>query len=81
MKQPRSQSVSTPPEPTSTLATLDSPSSKLVYLYLETKGEATVDDIREELDITLMTAYSLLDTFLGRGLVSKRDGTYTTASR
>jgi DNA-binding IclR family transcriptional regulator len=59
--------------PVSLPGDLDSPRAKLVYLYLETVGEATAGRLAEELDMQRMTAYSILGTLASRGVVD-RDG-------
>jgi len=62
------------PKPTAGLPSdLDAPRAKLVYLYLSQTGEASVRDITDELDMQRLTAYSVLKTLVGEGLVS-RDG-------
>ncbi|WP_135819728.1 helix-turn-helix domain-containing protein [Halostella litorea] len=58
---------------------LDSPCAKLVYLYLSTRGEATVERLRKELDLEKITLFSILDTLASRGLVREECGTYRPA--
>ena len=54
-------------------ATLGSPRTKLVYLYL-TQGEASVDALQGDLDIGKTTLYPILRTLTGRGLVERAGG-------
>ncbi|AGB38739.1 helix-turn-helix domain-containing protein [Natronococcus occultus] len=54
-------------------ATLQSPRTKLVYLYLS-QGEATVDTLQADLDINKTTLYPILQTLAGNGLVERADG-------
>lgn len=65
----RSGEVSLPRE-------LESPRAKLVYLYLSTRGEATVESLRDGLDLEKITLFSILDTLTSRGLVRKDADTY-----
>ncbi|MFC4553206.1 MULTISPECIES: helix-turn-helix domain-containing protein [Halorussus] len=55
-------------------AALDSSRSKLVYLYLATAEAKTVEEVREALDIELISLYPVLNTLRSEGLVEK-DGT------
>lgn len=52
---------------------LESASAKLVYLYLDVKGEASIHEIGADLDIRMITLCDLLATLENRGLVT-RDG-------
>ncbi|ELY54961.1 sugar-specific transcriptional regulator trmb [Natronococcus amylolyticus DSM 10524] len=54
-------------------ATLQSPRTKLVYLYLA-QGEASVDALQADLDISKITLYPILQTLAGHGLVERADG-------
>ena len=58
-------------EPIST--TLESPQTKLVYLYLAVAGEGTVDDVYDALGIKFISLYPVLETLIEKGLV-QRDG-------
>jgi DNA-binding MarR family transcriptional regulator len=58
---------------------LDSPCAKLVYLYLSTRGEASVERLRDELGLEKITLFSILDTLSSRGLVRKESGAYRPA--
>jgi hypothetical protein len=48
---------------------LDSPRAKLVYLYLRTHGEATLDELQNGLGMQKLTLYSILGTLTERDLV------------
>lgn len=50
--------------------------SKLVYLYLDHGGPATVEELRDGLGLTLLSLYSVLDHLREAGLVERRDGKY-----
>ena len=52
---------------------LESARGKLVYLYLEVSGDASLDELANALDLPLITLCSLLDTLESRGIV-RRDG-------
>ncbi|WP_152040426.1 TrmB family transcriptional regulator [Salinigranum salinum] len=58
---------------------LDSASSKLVYLYLRTAGECTVDDLQSSLDMKKISLYPLLKTLSKQGLVDREGETYFLA--
>lgn len=53
---------------------LTSSRSKLVYLYLEVRGAATVDELKTELDMQLLTLYGILRRLRETNLVTKSDG-------
>ncbi|WP_338727362.1 TrmB family transcriptional regulator [Haladaptatus sp. DJG-WS-42] len=48
---------------------LESPSSKLVYYYLQTEHGATVEELHEELSMTHISLYPVLRTLVSRGFV------------
>jgi predicted transcriptional regulator len=58
---------------------LDSASSKLVYLYLRTAGECTVDDLQSSLDMKKISLYPLLKSLSKQGLVDRDGETYSLA--
>jgi predicted transcriptional regulator len=58
---------------------LDSASSKLVYLYLRTAGECTVDDLQSSLDMKKISLYPLLQTLSKQDLVDREGETYSLA--
>ncbi|WP_336038061.1 helix-turn-helix domain-containing protein [Halobacterium yunchengense] len=58
---------------------VESPRGKLVYLYLDTRESATLDELHEELDVPRITLYSVLKTLRGRGVVDERGGRYVPA--
>lgn len=57
---------------------VESPRGKLVYLYLETVGGASLEELAEGLDVTRITLYSVLKTLQERGLVDKDNDRYVT---
>jgi Mn-dependent DtxR family transcriptional regulator len=57
---------------------VESPRGKLVYLYLETVGGASLDELADGLDVQRITLYSVLKTLRERGLVDQHDGQYVT---
>ena len=52
---------------------LESPRTKLVYLYFVMAGKGTVDDVHDALGIKLISLYPVLETLNEKGLV-QRDG-------
>jgi DNA-binding MarR family transcriptional regulator len=66
-------------EPIALPAELDSAPSKLVFLYLRTAGECTVDELQSALDMKKISLYPLLKTLSKKGLVDRRGEAYTTA--
>lgn len=48
---------------------LDSPRAKLVYLYLRTHGDATIDELQDGLGMQKLSLYSILGTLSDRDLV------------
>lgn len=59
---------------------VESPRGKLVYLYIDTVGEASLDDLVDGLDVQRITLYSVLKTLQERGLVERDGDRYVTAS-
>lgn len=53
--------------------------AKLVYLYLESTGGATVEELRDALDIPLITILPTVEVLVERSLVEVRDGQYLPA--
>lgn len=58
---------------------LNSPRAKLVYLYLSTRGEATIGDLQEDLSMQKLTLYSILKTLRKRDLIEQESGRYVPA--
>lgn len=54
---------------------LSSPQAKLVYLYIEAAGSATVDDLTEALSMKKIAVLSVLRSLTADGLVD-RDGSH-----
>lgn len=63
------RSTAVDPLPTS----LDSSNSKLVYLYLDTREDATITELRSALDMKQLALFPVLRTLESEGLVT-RDG-------
>lgn len=61
-------------------AEVDSPRAKLVYLYLQTTGGATLSDLRDELDLPKLTLFSVLKTLRSRELVECENDRYRVTS-
>ncbi|MXR22189.1 helix-turn-helix domain-containing protein [Halobacterium bonnevillei] len=58
---------------------VESPRGKLVYLYISTREQATLDELHAELDVPRITLYSVLKTLRGRGLVREDGDQYVPA--
>ena len=56
---------------------LNSSCSKLVYLYLQSHGGATVDELKADLDMQLLTLYGVLRRLREADLVTKTDDRWT----
>jgi predicted transcriptional regulator len=50
---------------------LETSRSKLIYLFLQVRGAATIDELKAELDVQLLTLYGLLDRLREEDLVTK----------
>ncbi len=61
-------------------AELDSSEAKLVYLYLDAADEATVDELREDLEIKRLALLSVLDLLESEGFVECDERTYRCIS-
>lgn len=55
---------------------LDSAQAKLVYLYLSASGDATVEELQGDLEMSKLALYSVLRTLRSRGLVQRETGRY-----
>ncbi len=53
--------------------TISSPNAKLVYFYVDVRGEATVSDLQSDLGLPKMSLFSVLDSLDSENLV-ERDG-------
>lgn len=58
---------------------LESAGTKLVYVYLDAAGGATIDDLRESLGMKTITLYPLLDSLEKRNVVERDGDTYLLA--
>ncbi|MDS0294772.1 TrmB family transcriptional regulator [Halogeometricum luteum] len=68
-----SESVPTVP------AELESPRAKLVYLFLSVRGESSVTDLQNGLEMKKISLYSILGTLSDRGLVHQDAERYRIA--
>lgn len=59
---------------------LDSSGSKLVYLYLRTVDEATIEELQATLDMHQLALFPVLDTLQSADLVDRSGLTYTTTA-
>lgn len=59
---------------------LESAQAKLVYIYLEATGGATVDDLRETLRMKKLSILSILNTLSSTGVVEQDGNRYVTTS-
>ncbi|WP_129112819.1 helix-turn-helix domain-containing protein [Halegenticoccus tardaugens] len=75
-----SNGIESTPEPLAVPAELDSAGTKLVYLYLRTAEEVTVDELRESLGMKTITLYPILSTLDRKGFVQQRGDTYRCSS-
>lgn len=55
---------------------LESARAKLIYLYLRTCGNSTLEDLHEDLDIPILSLYSLLDELEGRDMITRQGRFY-----
>lgn len=67
------------PVPESMPDDVESPTGKLVYLYLATAGEAAVEEMAAHLDMKRISLFSVLQTLAGRGVVEDTGGRYRLA--
>ena len=58
---------------------IDSPRSKLVYIYLSAVGSATADELCDDLAVSKGTILSITGTLRHRGYLERRDGRYELA--
>lgn len=59
---------------------IESPCAKLVYLYIDSTGRATLGDLEEGLDLKRLTLYGILKTLCERDLVRQNGDTYEPAT-
>ncbi len=60
---------------------LDSNNSKLIYLYLATVEEATINDLQSTLEMQQLALFSTLDTLEGEGFIERDGETFTITAR
>lgn len=61
-------------------SSLDTTGSKLVYLYVNTVGETTVEDINRTLDMQMLTLLPRLESLEAAGLVERHGDTVRIAA-
>ena len=59
---------------------ITSPRAKLVYLYLDVTGAATVEDLQSCLDMRKIDLLSVLNSLTSAGHVTRDAGTYTVSA-
>ncbi|WP_121743854.1 MarR family transcriptional regulator [Natronorubrum halophilum] len=59
---------------------LESPQGKLVYLYLEAAGSATVDELGQILSMKKIAILSVLNSLSSQDLVEKRGSEYVPSN-
>jgi hypothetical protein len=72
MRDHPSRSIALPEE-------LESSRGKLIYLYLQVRGATTIDELKAELDLQLLTLYGLLGRLREDGFVRKIEGRWLVA--
>ncbi len=65
--------ISVPPE-------LASDGTKLVYLYLQVTGAATLDELNQSLEMKTISLLPILDTLVRKDLVSRENNRYLPAA-
>ncbi|ARS89257.1 MarR family transcriptional regulator [Natrarchaeobaculum aegyptiacum] len=60
--------------------TVTSPRGKLVYLYLEASGGATVADLNDTLAMNKLAVLSVLESLTSQGLVEKTGTEYVVTA-
>lgn len=73
MSQQSSEAIEVPEE-------LTSASAKLVYLYLDSQGAATVPELHAALGVERLTLYSVLRTLHDRGVLARDEERYRTTA-
>ena len=58
------------------LAELESAAAKLIYLYLDVHGQASLETISEELALPFITICGLVQTLEDRGLIERSSDSY-----
>ena len=53
--------------------TIESPRAKLVYLYVTTRGETTVEQLRDDLGMRTGTTLTMLRTLQERGYLERQN--------
>jgi predicted transcriptional regulator len=56
---------------------LDSSTSKLVYVYLSSSESATIDELHAALNVEKLTLYPVLNTLIAADLVTQSEGRYS----
>lgn len=68
--KPASRTDAAPPAIPETITASE---SKLVYLYLRTSDDPTVDELHRNLGVRKLTLFPVLDTLRERGLIDETD--------
>jgi DNA-binding MarR family transcriptional regulator len=58
---------------------IESPRAKLVYVYCSVSGGATTDQLCDNLSITRLTLYPILESLKERELIEREDDQYVAA--
>lgn len=64
------------PQSVSVPSNLSSDGTKLVYLYLQISGAATLEEINQSLEIKTISLLPILNTLLSKELVDREDNYY-----
>lgn len=59
---------------------IDSTGSKLVYLYLQTAGGATIEELQASLNMKQLALFPVLNTLASEDLVTREGESYTVAA-
>ncbi|MDL5362698.1 TrmB family transcriptional regulator [Halalkalicoccus sp. NIPERK01] len=59
---------------------IESAGSKLVYLYLHTAGEATIEELQSSLGMKQLALFPVLDTLSSEGFVAREGERYAVAA-
>ena len=70
---PNTMAATTPSTETPSVATVSSPSARRLYYELDSRGEASVTDLSEDLEYDVERVDSLLSVLESHGLVETSD--------
>lgn len=60
-------------DPPAVPETISAPETKLVYVYLQTTGRCTVDELQRNLDMRKISLFPVLDTLRERDLIDETE--------